>query len=66
MVRNIFESANSLVDNTRGETITHVFLTAAGAIAVLVVAISFADTYLGLVVTLVSDVFGALRRLIRR
>jgi hypothetical protein len=42
---------------------THVFLTIAGVIAVLVVAISFADLSIGLLETLASDVFGAIRRL---
>ena len=37
-------------------------MTAAGVIAALVVAASIIDGYAGLVTTLVSDVFGALRR----
>jgi len=38
------------------------FLTAAGVTAVVVVAMSFVDLGVGIVTTLVSDVFGALRR----
>jgi hypothetical protein len=45
---------------------THVFLIAAGVIVALVVAASIFDGYLGLVATLVSDAFGALRRLVQR
>ena len=39
------------------------FLTAAGVTAVVVVAVSFIDLGVGIVTALVSDVFGALRRL---
>ena len=38
------------------------FLTAAGVTAVAVVAVSFIDLAVGILITLVSDVFGALRR----
>jgi hypothetical protein len=37
--------------------------TALGAIAVVVVAVSFADLSIGLLETLASDFFGAIRRL---
>ena len=39
------------------------FLTAAGVTAVVLVAVSFIDLGVGIAITLVSDVFGAVRRL---
>lgn len=40
---------------------THIFLIAAGVIAAVVVAASVVDGYCGLVATLVSDLWGAIR-----
>jgi hypothetical protein len=43
-------------------TVTHVLLTVAGVIAALVVAATIVDGWIGLLVTLGTDVLGAMRR----